>query len=811
MSTDAAPLQRDVPSRFARELRQLRVRAGWTQEDLSERTGISAATIAALEQGRRSPHASTVLMLADTLQLNPSQRTTLLELARGVAPVPADASPSTAAPVPGERRRLVAPTRLIGRETDVRELMLLLEPDTRFPRLVSLVGPGGVGKTSLALAVAAKLTDLYDDGAVFIELAPVRDPGLVPATIARVLGLRETGTGTAQEELFAYLRGRQLLLVLDNFEHLLAAAPSLAELLQESARVALLVTSRVALRVRGERRWRVQPLATPPNDAASVESVANAPAAQLFVERMPALAPNVALDSGNARTIAQICRRLDGLPLAIELGAARIPLLGPDGLLRRLQHPLPVLTRGATDLPDRQQTLQNTLHWSHELLDPSARLLLRRLAVFEGGWTLSAAEGVCTDADLPQRAVLDCLGLLVDSSLVHRVHERASGPRFGMLGTIREFAQEQLVLSGEMERLRARHAAFYSSLAEPVAAARTIAPWTRAELTDETISSLEPEIDNLQVALDWWVTDRRPAEGLRLAVACHSMWSRVGQYGLCRRWIELMLDLAESAEPSTDFGIERAVALTEAGTLAGYQGDNEQARALHQRSVDACRELDYPAGLAVALANLGLAEWVGADASQARVLLEEALRRSRLANVPHTVAISLRNLGLVARSTGEYPAAAEWFTQAANVHLPEGWFRGYSVARSVSCLGRVAYLQHDLSTARTLFRQALEGMRQAAVTGQALADCLEWQAALEAEQGKLARAIRLFGAGDAHWRASGAHRFAPDEAAYALDVTNVRRSLDEQTVATEWAAGAAMSPAQAIAFALGEELDSIAD
>jgi tetratricopeptide (TPR) repeat protein len=380
-----------------------------------------------------------------------------------------------------------------------------------------------------------------------------------------------------------------------------------------------------------------------------------------------------------------------------------------------------------------------------------------------------------------------------------------------MLETIREFAHEQLVLSGELEHLRARHAAFYSSLAEPVAAARTIAPWTRGELTDETISSLESEIDNLQVALDWWLTDRRPAEGLRLAVACHSMWSRVGQYALCRRWIESMLDLAESTEPSTGFGIERAVALTEAGTLAAHQGDNEQARTFHRRSVDACRELDYPAGLAVALANLGLAEWVGGDASQARQLLEEAHRRSRSANVPHTVAISLRNLGLVARSRGEYTAAAEWFRQAANVHLPEGWFRGYSVARSVSCLGRAAYLQHDLFTARTLFSQALEGMRQADVTGQALADCLDWQAALEAEQGEFVRAIRLFGAGDAHWRASGAHRFAPDEPAYALDVTNVRRSLDEQTYAAEWATGAAMSPVQAIAFALGEELDSIAD
>jgi tetratricopeptide (TPR) repeat protein len=264
-----------------------------------------------------------------------------------------------------------------------------------------------------------------------------------------------------------------------------------------------------------------------------------------------------------------------------------------------------------------------------------------------------------------------------------------------------------------------------------------------------------------------------------------------------------MLDLAERVPPSPAFGTERAVALTEAGTLAGYQGDNEQARILHRRSVDAWRELDYPAGLAVALANLGLAEWVAGHASQARVLLEEAVSRSRSANVPHTVAISLRNLGLIARSNGEYTHAAEWFRQAANVHLPEGWFRGYSVARSLSCLGRVAYLQHDFPAARALFAQALEAMRDAGVTGQALADCLDWQAALEAQQGDLERAARLFGAADQHWRATGAHRYSPDEPAYTRDVTNVQLSLDEHTYAAEWAAGAAMSPAEATAFALG--------
>jgi predicted ATPase/transcriptional regulator with XRE-family HTH domain/Tfp pilus assembly protein PilF len=785
------------------------MRAGWSQEDLSERTGLSLATIGALEQGRRHPHGSTVMMLADALRLDTSERASLLELASGPPALRGRLASSPEVARSGEPRRLVAPTRLIGRETDVRELTLLLDPTPSSPRLVSLVGPGGVGKTSLALAVGAELTDAYDDGAVFVDLAPVMDPGLIPATIARVLGLREIGRKPAQDELFDYLHGRQTLLVLDNFEHLLPAAPFLATLLQECARVALLVTSRVALRVRAERRWRVQPLANPAGGATSQETVAAAPAVQLFLERVHAVAPEVALDSSNARTIAAICRRLDGLPLAIELGAARIPLLGPDGLLRRLRDPLPVLGRGAADLPERQQTLQNTLRWSHELLDPAARLLLRRLAVFAGGWTLSAAEAVCAGPDLPEDAVLNSLRVLVDSSLVHRVHDLAGGVRFGMLETIREFAREQLDLNGEMDHLRASHAAFYSSLAEPVAAARTIAPWTRAELTDEAITSLEPEIDNLQLALDWWLTTRRPAEGLRLALAFHAMWSRLGQYALGRRWLQSMLDLADSLAPYLAFGMERAVALTEAGTLAGYQGDDEQARALHRRSVEAWRELDHPAGLAVALANLGLAEWVAGDATEGRALLEEALDRSRSADVPHTVAISLRNLGLIERSQGHYSQAAEWFRQAANVSLPEGWFRAYSVARSLSCLGRVAYLQHDLPGARLLFRESLETMRQAGVTGQALADSLDWQAALEAQHGQSVRAVRLFGAADQQWRAAGAHRYAPDQPAYERDLTSAQQALDDQVCAAEWAIGAALSAAQATALALGEDLDSV--
>jgi tetratricopeptide (TPR) repeat protein len=266
-----------------------------------------------------------------------------------------------------------------------------------------------------------------------------------------------------------------------------------------------------------------------------------------------------------------------------------------------------------------------------------------------------------------------------------------------------------------------------------------------------------------------------------------------------------MLDLAERA-PLAEFQAECAVALTEAGTLAGYQGDKEQARAFFRRSVGMWRELDHAPGLTLALATLGHAEWVAGDAEQAATLLEEALSRSREANVPHTVAISLRNLGLVARSHARYARAEALFGEAAAQALPPGWYRGYSLARSLSCLGRVAALQHDLPRAAAALRQAMEVIREARVVGQALADSLDWQAALEAQQGKFVRALRPFGAAESHWRTSGARRYMPDEAAYSHDLTSLRATVDAQTFTAEWAESSAMSAGQAIAYALQESV-----
>jgi predicted ATPase/DNA-binding XRE family transcriptional regulator len=785
-------------------LKALRARAGLSQSMLSEQAGLSLATITALEQGRRRPHISTVAILADTLKLDAGQRAVLLQLADDdlvqslQTAVPDRSTPSA------DLAKVSTPSPLIGREAEVLRLAALMEPNADSPRLVTLIGPGGVGKTRLAIAVAAQLAEAYADGVAFVDLAPLRDMRLIPATISRVLELREGRGRGALELLVDELRPRQKLLVLDNFEHVLGGATFVAELLRECPRLALLVTSRMALRLRAERRWVVEPLAIPARDAVLPADVDASPAVQLFIDRAHAVAPDFALDSLNAQAVAAICRHLDGLPLGIELAAARAGLLRPATLLQRLEHRLPMLTVGPADLPERQQTLRSALAWSHDLLPPAARLLFRRLAVFAGGWTLSAAEAICADSQLPSDEVLNGLRTLVDSSLVQRLDQSAGEPRFAMLETLREYAHEQLLMNQEVRHLRSVHAEFYSRLAEPVAAARTIAPWARTGLTEEIVQRLEPEFDNLQAALEWWHTDERPEDGLRLAVAAHALWSRLGQYAVSRRWLEAMLSLADrTAEPGA-LRLERGVALTEAGTLAGYQGDDQQARALHRRSVEVWRKVQHPQGLAIALANLGLAEWVAGDAEHAVVLLQEALALSKANDVPHTVAISLRNLGLIARSQGQYAQAEALFSEAAAYPLPDGWFRGYSLARSLSCLGRIAFLEHDLIRAEALFRQAFEKIRQVGVTGQALADCLDWQAALEAEKSELLKAIRLFAAADAHWRASGAQRYRPDESAYTRDLETASSAVNSEAYSVAWAQGAALGAEHAIAYALGE-------
>src|SRR5436190_15690589 len=405
---------------FGAALRSMRLAAGLSQGALAERAGLSEKAVGALERGdRTTPRPATVVLLADAVGASPAERDRLVAAAHAEQPTEGGRPTDTGAASLARHGLLVPPTPLLGRQQDIAAVHQLVSPFGGAARLVTLIGPGGVGKTRVALAVALELVDAFADDVWFVDLSPLRGHRLVAASVARALDVRESGGRSAHELLIDALRERQALLVLDNFEHVLDAAPFVADLLSRCPRLTVVVTSRTPLRLRAERRFMVEPLAVPSADGPhTLETVANSPAVQLFVDRAQAIAPDFELTPSNRDALGAICRRLDGLPLAIELAAARVPLLSPDALLRRLERPFPELTAGTRDLPSRQQTLYNTLAWSYELLGPAEQALFRRLAVFAGGWTLEAAEAVCGGTDLPSEAVLDRLRQLVDSSLV---------------------------------------------------------------------------------------------------------------------------------------------------------------------------------------------------------------------------------------------------------------------------------------------------------------------------------------------------------------------------------------------------------
>jgi predicted ATPase/transcriptional regulator with XRE-family HTH domain len=595
-------------SSFAECLRQMRQSAGFSQQDLANRAGVSLRGISDLERGvRRTPHLTTVRLIADALALGPADRQRLLSAAR-----PAAGSPVRHNGV-GDHAGLPVPlTSLIGREREFARLTTLLGQEGG--RLVTLVGTGGTGKTRLALEIGSRLTHAFGDGVVFVDLTPLRDANLVVPTIAEAVGMPARGGQPLRSALAGFLAPKQMLLLLDNCEHVLDAAPGIAALLGVCPRLAVLATSREALHVRGEREFPLLPLSLPEGDQLpATEDLARVPAITLFVERAVASSPGFALSADNAATVATICRRLDGLPLGIELCAARSKVLPPAAMLTRLENRLTLLTGGGRDLPARQRTMRDAIAWSYDLLTASEQALFRRLAIFIGGWTLEAAQAIGAGQD--DLDVLDALDALVNASLVQPVEQPDGERRFGMLETVREFGMEQLGCSGEADDISRRHAHYFVALAQAGGAelaAATPGAW---------LTRLESERADLRCALTWLRDREETTSGLRLAGALGGFWRLHNTSSEGRAWLDAFLAQPAAAEAPV---ADRIPALRWAGELAGLEGDAETAEARLSESITLARSIDDTRGIAGGLGALGSVLFQHVDIARSIPVFEEA-------------------------------------------------------------------------------------------------------------------------------------------------------------------------------------------